>query len=351
MTEFPGRLSGLRLAEGPATSTNLAKGAWSTSGPRCFGGTPRGPLAGSGVVEVAHVPAAGIEEGLYAGRLLFERVIVTPRSRDAGFVLSEQSWVVDVWNTHRRLPRTLSEIQITGGSGLAIVGPSPRLFGSMQAVQYTATLGMEGPALVDNVVVWVFAGVAGTDLHVTGSRLTLFSPRPCWSEPFREVLGWKTTVLTAYSRAEQRASLRTRPRVGLAFRVASTTAREAAALEALLHGWQARVFGVPVWPEKSALLAAAATGSNVLQVSTQDRPSFEVGGLVALWRDPFTWKAFSVSAVSAGSVTLATQLTEDWAAGAWVVPVRRGRLLQEQALGRPTNWLRDGNFSFSCEAL
>ena len=352
MTEFPGLRAGFRLAEGPATSGSLGKGAWSTSGPALWAASlPRGPQDGSGVVAVAHGSRSGIEEGLYGGRLLFERVIVTPRVREAGFVLSEQAWTVDVWNTHRRLPRTLSSIQITGGSGLAIGGTSPREFGSMQAVQYTATLGMEGPALVDNVVVWVFAGVSGTDLRVTGSRLTLFSARIDWNEPFHENLGWKTTVLTAYSGAEQRAGLRTRPRVALSFRVATTTPRENAALEALVHGWQARVFGVPVWPERSQLLADAATGATVLQVDTQDRPSVEAGGLVALWRDPFTWKAFSVVSVSTGTVTLATRLTEDWPAGSWVLPVRRGRLLDEQALGRPTNWLRDGTFTFSCEAL
>ena len=353
MATLPGFLPAWELRGfPPVLSADLDQHSASFGGGALGSPGAPGALAGGGVVALVSQGLAGSEAPMFGGEL-FEKVLVLPRTKDVGFLLSAVVWDVEVWNTHRREARALTGITVTGSGGLQVTGGlgDTATFGPGQSSIYLATLAGQGDATIATVATWSFTGETGADMAVTGTRLTLFSPRCDWSEPFREVLGWKTTVLTAYSRAEQRASLRTRPRVGLAFRVASTTAREAAALEALLHGWQARVFGVPVWPEKSALLASAATGSNVLQASTQDRPSFEVGGLVALWRDPFTWKAFSVSAVSAGSVTLATQLTEDWAAGAWVVPVRRGRLLQEQALGRPTNWLRDGNFSFSCEAL
>lgn len=354
MTEFPGLRAGLRLAEGPATSGSLGKGAWSTSGPLLWAASlPRGPQGGSGVVAVAHGPQPGIEEGLYGGRLLFERVIVTPRSRDAGFVLSEQRWVVDVWNTHRRLPRTLSSIQITGAGGLQVSGGlgSAANFGPGQSSIYLATLAGQGDPTIQATATWNFTGETGADMTVTGTRITVFSPEIDWSDGFTETIEFLTSVLASTSGAEQRIQLRTKPRYGAAFRVLTLEAQDSAALDALLFGWQGRVFGVPWWMDASVLTAQANPGDTTLQVDTTARASYQAGGLVMLWRDQHTWEAMGVLAVSSGSVSLSSQVVGTWPAGALVVPLKRGRMSDMVDVDGPTNWASVFQVSFECEVV
>lgn len=317
-------------------------------------GSPGAPgaLAGTGVVALVSQGLAGSEAPMFGGEL-FEKVLVLPRAHDAGFVLSPTAWDVEVWNTHRREARALTGITVTGSGGLQVTGGlgDTATFGPGQSSIYLATLAGQGDATIQATATWNFTGETGADMTVAGTRLTLFSPRCDWSEPFRERLGWLSTVLTSYAGAEQRAALRTEPRVTVTFRVTATTPRETAALETLLFGWQARTFGVPLWPQKSPLLAPAAPGDLSLQVDSTLRPGFKAGGLVALWTNPHTWRAFQVARIEGATLHLERQVIEAWPAGAWVVPVLRGGLLTEQQLGRPVNWLTASLFEFSCEAV
>ena len=218
-----------------------------------------------------------------------------------------------------------------------------------QAQFYTAVLPRLGDASIQTVASWTFTDAA-VAMTVTGTRITVFSFRPDWSDPWRETTSYLTEILPAYDGTEQRRALRQIPRSGATFRVLTCSPGETAALETMVYGWQAQAFGVPWWPETSLLRAAADAGDRVLQVDTTDHPAFMVDGLVMVWLDFATWEAFRVTGVSAGSLELASQVTRPWPAGARVVPVRRGRL-GDQPLDRPANWLTSGTFSFTCEAV
>ena len=311
-----------------------------------------GAAGGSGVVGLVSQVLQGQEAPMFGGEL-FEKILVLPREKDAGFVISPTAWDVEVWNSHRGQARILAAVGIAGPGGLSLSGGlgTSATFGPGRSSIYLATLAGVGDATIRSVATWHFTGESGADMTVTGTRLTLFSPRCDWSEPPRERLSWLTTVLTSYEKSEQRAALRQEPRVTLVFRVVTTTPRETAALETLLFGWQARTFGVPLWPQKSPLLAPAAPGDLSLQVDSTLRPGFLAGGLVALWADPHTWRAFQVNRIEGSTLHLESQVLEDWPAGTWVVPVLRGGLLADQQLGRPANWVSAGLFEFSCEAV
>lgn len=354
MATLPGFLLGWELRGfPPVMSADLDQHSASFGGGLLGTAPALGAVSSPGPVALVSHGLDGIGAPMFGGLELFEKVLVLPRTKAVGFVLSPMSWDVEVWNTHRREARALTALTLAGSGGLQVTGGlgGTATFGPGQSSIYLATLAGQGDATIATVATWSFTGETGADMTVTGTRLTLFSPRCDWSEPFRERLGWLSTVLTSYAGAEQRTALRTEPRVTVTFRVTTTTPRETAALEALLFGWQARTFGVPLWPQKSPLLAPAAPGDFSLQVDSTLRPGFRAGGLVALWTSPHTWAAFQVARIDGATLHLESQVLEDWPAGAWAVPVLRGGLLTEQQLGRPVNWLTASLFEFSCEAV
>lgn len=274
------------------------------------------------------------------GDELFEKIIVTPREKALGFVLSTNLFSVNVWNTFRETLETMVRIDILGSGGTLIDNPFgvPLAFGAMQSRQFQATVPQDGDAQIQNTVIFVFSGVEGTDIVITGTRITVFSPDPDWDEPIRERTEYLTEILAAYTEQEQRIQLRSRPRTRLLFRVLTLDVRDTAALLALLWGWQARVYGVPFWPDAQPLLAPVNIGDTVVQVDTRNR-KFEAGGLMMLWRDMHTHEALSIQSVGPSSVQLTSPTTKAWAADGrtFVVPLLAGRLPAQIEVRRLNN--------------
>lgn len=284
---------------------------------------------------------------------LWDKIIVQPPRFDAGFVLSEVDFSVEVWSTFRDSVKTLTGITTKGPGNLALENAFgiPTIYQPGQSHIYPAQLPGQGDLTIDARVYFVFMDAPSASFAARGIRITVFSHRPDWSERWRETISYLTEVMPAYDGTEQRRSLRTRARSGCSFRVLTTTPVEAMALENLVYGWQDRQFGVPWWPETTLLSESVAAGAVSLPCPTSDRPSFEAEGLVLVWGDFDLWEAFRVVSVTTSRLGIAAPLTRAWPVGTRVVPLRRGWLGSEQSLGRPVNWMTADTFSFSCEAV
>jgi len=354
MATLPGFLPGWELRGfPPVMSADLDQHSASFGG-GLLGTTPaHGSVSSPGPVALVSEALGGIEAPMFGWSELFGKVLVIPRSKDVGFLLSSVVWDVEVWNTDMLASKALTNITISGAGGLQVSGGlgSAANFGPGQSSIYTASLSTDGDSTIANLATWEFTGETGADMTVTGTRITVFSPEIDWSDGFTETIEFLTSVLASTSGAEQRIQLRTKPRYGAAFRVLTLEAQDSAALDALLFGWQGRVFGVPWWMDASVLTAQANPGDTTLQVDTTARASYQAGGLVMLWRDQHTWEAMGVLAVSSGSVSLSSQVVGTWPAGALVVPLKRGRMSDMVDVDGPTNWASVFQVSFECEVV
>jgi hypothetical protein len=268
------------------------------------------------VVSIAHRSIAGQRVETFGGQL-FEKIIVIPRVKKLGFVLTATQFPVEVWNAFRDVDQTLESITITGDGGLTLadIYGEPLIFGALDSYIYQATVPSSGAAQIDQDVVFAFlSGVAGADLHVTGSRITLFSVAPDWNEGMEETLEYLTDVLKAYSDNEQRRALRQLPRRAMRYRALTLNARDAAGMESLVWGWQNQPYGVPWWPDAQPLLNDVAIGTFAIPVDTADR-QFAAGGLLAIWVDEYTFEALSIQSVAAHSVTVTSPTQFAWTAG------------------------------------
>lgn len=287
---------------------------------------------------------------LAAGRSLtddyYHRVHLRPAQVDLGNLISAATRAVEIWSAHFT-PQALASITATGIEGLDASGvTAPGTFAALEARTFTVSVSTTGPATIDARYVFTFA-LDTVALTVIGRRVVVWSLRPDWREPVREGLEWLTEVIEAWDGSEQRIRLREAPRRSWAFRVLAE-GRDARLLAALLWGWQARVYCLPVWTDRQDLTAPVAAGATVLTLPTTGY-DYHAGGLALLWTSARTHEAVEIAALDAGSLTLARPLAADWPAGTRVYPARLARLGEQQALEQITGRLAAAALRFDVE--
>jgi hypothetical protein len=290
---------------------------------------------------------------LFGGQL-FERVIVIPRTKALGYVLSATQFPVEVWNTFRNSDQILTAIAIHGTGGVVLTDPfgEPLVFGALDSFVYQATVPSVGTAQIDQDVVFVFAsGIAGADVVITGSRITVFSVAPDWSDGIIETISYLTDVLIAYSDNEQRRALRQIPRRGLKYRASALSARNSAGMESLVWGWQHQPFGVPWWQDQTPMTDDTPAGSFSIPCVTTDR-QFAIGGIAVIWIDEFTFEALTIGSVSPTGIGVTSPTQFSWKAGlaTLVMPIFLARLKSQVQVDRLWSAADTMELEFSGEA-
>jgi hypothetical protein len=293
-----------------------------------------------------------VAEGAGCFDELFEKVILSPQSVACGFVLADMSWPTHLWNTHRNAFAILVSADVVDSGNVLVDNPLgyPLAFAPFQARDLTTIVPKDGDATIQATLTFVFPGETGTFVFITGSRIVVWGVDPDWTDPVTERTQYLTDIIAAYTAMEQRIALRTRPRTRVAYRVMPTDRLTAAAIEALLYGWQSRVFGVPFWPDAQPLTADTPIATSVVYCDTANR-KFRAGGLVALWRDILTHEAATILSVEADRLTTTAPLNATWAADGrtYAIPMLTGRWDGDASLGRLTASAFEVDAAFQCE--
>lgn len=306
------------------------------------------------VVSIVHHSLGGSYRELFGGQL-FERVILIPRTKALGFVLSSTQFPIEVWNAFRNADKLLTAIVISGSGGVTLTDPygEPLVYGALDSFIYQATMPASGPAQINQDILFQFTpSVPGTDLLITGSRVTLFSVAPDWASGIREKISYLTDVLVAYSDNEQRRALRQIPRRGLHYRASAFTARNSAGMESLVWGWQHQPYGVPWWQDATPLASSIGAGSFSIPCNTTDR-QFAAGGIATIWKDEYTFEALTIDQVFADHITITSPTQLNWLAGpaSLVMPVFLARLKNQVQVDRLWSAGDSMDLEFAGEAM
>ncbi len=250
----------------------------------------------------------------------FERIIVLPRKIDAGIVISEKDYTVQVFNSYRREVRTWVNYLNTAGAGIAIPNlpglPSPTQ--PLSGYSLTLQILMSGPPSIRGDLRFVFDTITVV-LPLTGERTVLLPFEP--EAPLEERLRFLTDVRTRQDGTEQRAALRLAPRQIFDVEyVLDGLEREMATV--LLHDSISHALGFPVWFEGTTLTAATVPGTATIYVGSTAYADLRVGSLAVILQDSSTYETLQVSSFDATSITFASNLTKTFAAGTRVMPVR-----------------------------
>ena len=328
----------LALVSNPASSVGLRNASVAlptVDASVVIPGTMEAPLAG---VLADPRPSALAFSGVSApveDLAIFDRIHVIPRSRDLGAVISEQQVEVEVWNAFHQRAQILEDITVEGTSGVSVVDHLglPAHFAGSASEIYIVQVAATGDPNVNNLVTWLFTGISelGTDMLLVGVRILPVPFDFNWDDPVVEIYGYLTDIITAYDGTEQRRQLRTVPVGSIGFSIALRELRDVQMANAILFGYQPYLFGIPKRQDAVRLTQEASAGTSLVYCPTEHIP-FEVGGLVYLWRDPYTWEAQTIEEVNADHLVLAIGLANTWPAGTLAMPMVTGRLSQDEAL-------------------
>lgn len=285
-----------------------------------------------------------------AGDQLLGRVTLSRHSIEVGFVLSDTEFKLSVWNTDYTRAMTVTHLGISDES-IALTGPEPTFkIQPGASVQYVIKVKAAGKAnIADSVRVAVAElGEGSPAVSLFGTRLVVFPLAPDWSAGYDEQLTLTTSLLKTHSGVEQRAQLREKPVRTLTYTVAAVDDGEAGQLEALLWGWQSRIFGVPVWADERALTVTAPAGSTTIYCDTS-YSEITAGGYVLMWKDSFTCEALQVASVQSDRVVLAFPLADSYSAGSKVVPVVFARMDEQASTSHDAAAVSAAQLTFTVE--
>lgn len=251
----------------------------------------------------------------------FEKVHALPQLIVLGNILSTVTEALEIYNAYREESRTVSSISNSAGAGTSVTGfpatPFVLAAQSGETGQFEATT--EGPPTVSGAVTFVLDTITIV-ISVSGERVVFFPFLP--ESPIRETLEFRTGILRSSKGKEQRRALRKNPRqiFDMEFIIEEGNARSR--MQALLFGWHANVFGIPVWHESRLLQADALIGATTVSIDT-DYADFRVGSLAVVWSDDDTWDVLEIASFTSSSITFSSALTYDFTTNqALVMPVR-----------------------------
>lgn len=251
----------------------------------------------------------------------FDRVHVVPRFVTLGNILSPVVVDFDVYSSYLVGNRSWTNLVNNLGSGVTFTGlPTiPATLPPQGGFSFTMTVSPNGPAQIDDTLDFVF-DVYTTEVPVTGSRIVVFPFRP--QAPVIERLQFLTQIMEAVDGSEQRVALRRAPRQQFDHTCIVRDGSQRQRIDNLMFDWQGRVFGLPMWHEPTELTSAATVGQTSINVGTTSFADYRVGGLAIVLQDDTTYDAVEITAIGATSLTFASPLTNAYARGTKVYPLR-----------------------------
>jgi hypothetical protein len=282
----------------------------------------------------------------YLAAFLYNRIHVSPRTLALGNVVGIQKRDVTVWNANFT-PRTLLSIDALNAEGITLANQSdpPLNFAALEEKTWTVQVSSEGPSTVDATLTWGFEGETPLPVHVTGSRLVIWSFFPTWEGGITESLEWKTNVLAGPLGDEQRRSLRLSPRRGFRLQLIATDT-ERRYMELLSFAWGSRNWAIPIWNDVQEILVAVAPGSTYIPCQTWGR-DYHVDGLVLFrGKDAFTFEAAEIASVTSTGLNLKRPTQGDWGIYTKIYPIRTARFTQQPEISRLTDRAVSVNANF-----
>lgn len=166
--------------------------------------------------------------------------------------------------------------------------------------------------------------------------MTVFPFSPDWTSPVVESFGYLTDIITAFRGTEQRIQLRAIPVGTISYSALCRNAREAQLASALLYGSRSEELGVARWQFQTPLVSEALEEGVELACDTTSLP-FEVGGMVLVWVDPYSWEAATIDEVYTDHLVLTAGLESSWQPGVTrIVPMVLARFVSNPAVGWET---------------
>ena len=245
---------------------------------------------------------------------------------DVGIISSAFRFTTIIEN-NGSTPVDFTDAAFTDGGGASIVTGTPPLTIPPWSYQYvTIEIGVDaGSVNFDTYVTLNTTGGSqtfrfyGTRIKALGGYVADLIWEPDWGTTVTDRLEWKTDILVASDRTEQRSGLLQVPRRSISYTY-TEWGPDRYRLETLLSGRGVSYFYLPLWFDTVATTASNTSGSTKIVVDTTSG-NFVVDGYVMIYEGPDKYDISRVMSLTNSDITILEQLTNDYSTSALVVPV------------------------------
>ncbi|MDR2550026.1 MAG: hypothetical protein LBD10_07515 [Desulfobulbus sp.] len=281
-------------------------------------------------------------------------ILGLPPQRDVGYVTDHTLVPIYIWNGSLADAVLQSIKGDEGAEGIAWDVDPPVIVPALGSQRVIVDVSSDGPLAFDGLLTFlsscgsIVLRLFGTRApHLSGDVSYLFMPHN-WEDGLAESLAWKTEVMVAFDRTEQRVQLRTMPRRAWELRllVAGPARRK---LETWLSLRKTRRLFTPVWRDESRLDVPIAAGESVAHLDRPGLLDFAVGRWLAVYDSWDRFEIRRVTGIGAGYVAVDSPFEFDWPARSPVAPGRYGVALSQRRVSRFTEEVADWRLRF--EAL
>lgn len=265
--------------------------------------------------------------------LFYYRIIASKSVYDFGIVTGDKAETFNVFNGYPE-PITLNSITEIDISGVSIVssdGKFPITIQPFRSIDLRMQLSSQGSAQLNGSFVLNFSNGDTLTLSVKGSRLVLWNVKPNWGNAVREQFEYKTDIMTSYNKKEQRRGFMTQPRRRISY---SAIVEKMALmnLRNMLHGWQDKIFMMPLWWQPARLAKSVTSGSTQVVLSGNEKFDFVVGGSFVIWLDEKNNEVLEIKAVDGNNITLGSPISNSFDENTLAYPSVKVRMNEEMAI-------------------
>ncbi len=244
---------------------------------------------------------SGVAAGSYFDDF-YHYIHIYPKRYDLGIITEERTIEVIVWNAFLR-PHLLKKVYDLP-SGVSLDVKLPTKMRQFEEKKWHFIIGTEGDAIVDTP-------------HFLFRRMVLFPLFHNWKQSVKEVLEWKTEILSSQGLFEQRRALRQTPRRRYEYEfLAADFDRQR--LDTLLLRWGNKYFALPIFSQVQRLSKALSVGSKSIPCDTSCR-DFGAGKTVML-TDGTQNELVSITGKTANELELSSATLLAWEEGTLIYP-------------------------------
>ena len=275
-------------------------------------------------------------------------------TRPMGYVTRDRKVKLVLWNGSSA-DVTLSAINVSGDAdGISWDATPPDLLAAETSQPVVLTVSLDGPLAFEAVLQFVSACALDPTFTLTGTRaphlsgdIGYFLIPHAWEDGLDETLAWKTDVLIAHDRTEQRIQLRTMPRRSWNLRLLAAGAARRN-LETWISLRKTRRILAPVWRDVAPIASGIAAGETLASAETAFL-DYAVGRPMAVWDSWNHFEIRTVTGIGPNYIAVDAPFAEDWPAGSMIAPCRYGVALDQRTVSRFTEDV--GDFRLRFEAL